>query len=206
MSNQPPLSPSTWAAFLAKQHFLSVTDRRCCTSSVAVWQMVWLIPCWTRFSVFVSYNFDIPPKLVGKGIVGKSKWGVRAQQKSEAVAVKFVLCLQQQLITSYFKRLMKKCFSFWSFNPSLLFLDIMKRKLTINETEVYRKLKNTVDKFLSMSGYSEVNLSKLFQTFSIVKSVGDPSNERQWLSENGRREVCLSFKNNNLFSPLAFPF
>nr|XP_048719303.1 DNA polymerase alpha catalytic subunit isoform X1 [Caretta caretta] len=57
--------------------------------------------------------------------------------------------------------------------------DIMKRKLTINETEVYRKLKNTVDKFLSMSGYSEVNLSKLFQTFSIVKSVGDPSNERQ---------------------------
>ncbi|EMP25634.1 DNA polymerase alpha catalytic subunit [Chelonia mydas] len=78
--------------------------------------------------VFVSYNFDIPPKLVGKGIVGK---------------------------------------------------DIMKRKLTINETEVYRKLKNTVDKFLSMSGYSEVNLSKLFQTFSIVKSVGDPSNERQ---------------------------
>uniref|UniRef100_A0A674HWU5 DNA polymerase n=1 Tax=Terrapene triunguis TaxID=2587831 RepID=A0A674HWU5_9SAUR len=42
---------------------------------------------------------------------------------------------------------------------------LMKKKLTINETEVYRKLKNTVDKFLSMSGYSEVNLSKLFQTF-----------------------------------------
>uniref|UniRef100_A0A8C3RYD7 DNA polymerase n=1 Tax=Chelydra serpentina TaxID=8475 RepID=A0A8C3RYD7_CHESE len=55
----------------------------------------------------------------------------------------------------------------------------MKRKLTTNETEVYRKLKNTVDRFLSMSGYSEVNLSKLFQTFSIVKSVGDPSNEGQ---------------------------
>uniref|UniRef100_A0A8C4VQ60 DNA polymerase n=1 Tax=Gopherus evgoodei TaxID=1825980 RepID=A0A8C4VQ60_9SAUR len=37
-------------------------------------------------------------------------------------------------------------------------------------TEVYRKLKNTVDKFLCSSGYSEVNLSKLFQTFSIIKS------------------------------------
>uniref|UniRef100_A0A8C3RZW2 DNA polymerase n=1 Tax=Chelydra serpentina TaxID=8475 RepID=A0A8C3RZW2_CHESE len=56
---------------------------------------------------------------------------------------------------------------------------LMKKKLTTNETEVYRKLKNTVDRFLSMSGYSEVNLSKLFQTFSIVKSVGDPSNEGQ---------------------------
>ncbi|XP_074839481.1 DNA polymerase alpha catalytic subunit isoform X2 [Carettochelys insculpta] len=56
--------------------------------------------------------------------------------------------------------------------------DSMKRKLTKNETEVYRSLKNTVDKFLSMSGYSEVNLGKLFQTFSIVKSVGDLSNGR----------------------------
>uniref|UniRef100_A0A8C0QP38 DNA polymerase n=1 Tax=Chelonoidis abingdonii TaxID=106734 RepID=A0A8C0QP38_CHEAB len=56
---------------------------------------------------------------------------------------------------------------------------LMKKKLTINETEVYRKLKNTVDKFLSSSGYSEVNLGKLFQTFSIIKSVRDLSNERQ---------------------------
>ncbi|XP_054830106.1 DNA polymerase alpha catalytic subunit [Eublepharis macularius] len=39
----------------------------------------------------------------------------------------------------------------------------------------YRKLKSTVDKWLSMSSYSEVNLSKLFQTFSTVKTVGDPS-------------------------------
>uniref|UniRef100_A0A8C8VE11 DNA polymerase n=1 Tax=Pelusios castaneus TaxID=367368 RepID=A0A8C8VE11_9SAUR len=56
--------------------------------------------------------------------------------------------------------------------------ECMKRKLTVNEKEVYRKLKNTVDRLLSMSGYSEVNLSKLFQTFSMAKSVGDPSNER----------------------------
>uniref|UniRef100_A0A8C4VNI1 DNA polymerase n=1 Tax=Gopherus evgoodei TaxID=1825980 RepID=A0A8C4VNI1_9SAUR len=42
-----------------------------------------------------------------------------------------------------------------------------------------KKLKNTVDKFLCSSGYSEVNLSKLFQTFSIIKSVRDLSNERQ---------------------------
>ncbi|XP_026530756.1 DNA polymerase alpha catalytic subunit [Notechis scutatus] len=40
--------------------------------------------------------------------------------------------------------------------------------------EGYKKLKNTVDKWLSMSSYSEVNLGKLFQTFSIVKS-GDQS-------------------------------
>uniref|UniRef100_A0A8C3S3H0 DNA polymerase n=1 Tax=Chelydra serpentina TaxID=8475 RepID=A0A8C3S3H0_CHESE len=48
---------------------------------------------------------------------------------------------------------------------TIQFFPLMKRKLTTNETEVYRKLKNTVDRFLSMSGYSEVNLSKLFQTF-----------------------------------------
>uniref|UniRef100_A0A8D0EDG3 DNA polymerase n=1 Tax=Salvator merianae TaxID=96440 RepID=A0A8D0EDG3_SALMN len=36
----------------------------------------------------------------------------------------------------------------------------------INEaTEMYRTLKSTVDKYLSMSSYCEVNLSKLFQTF-----------------------------------------
>ncbi|XP_019380056.1 PREDICTED: DNA polymerase alpha catalytic subunit isoform X1 [Gavialis gangeticus] len=45
--------------------------------------------------------------------------------------------------------------------------------------EVYKKLKNTVDTFLSMSSYSEVNLGKLFQTICIGKSVGDASNERQ---------------------------
>ncbi|CAI5772360.1 DNA polymerase alpha catalytic subunit isoform X2 [Podarcis lilfordi] len=41
--------------------------------------------------------------------------------------------------------------------------------------EHYKKLKSTVDKWLSVSSYSEVNLGKLFQTFNIVKSVGDPS-------------------------------
>ncbi|XP_015683219.1 DNA polymerase alpha catalytic subunit [Protobothrops mucrosquamatus] len=40
--------------------------------------------------------------------------------------------------------------------------------------EGYKNLKNTVDKWLSMSSYSEVNLGKLFQTFSIVK-YGDES-------------------------------
>ncbi|XP_060090074.1 DNA polymerase alpha catalytic subunit [Heteronotia binoei] len=39
----------------------------------------------------------------------------------------------------------------------------------------YKKLKSTVDKWLSMSSYSEVNLCKLFQTFSAVKTVGDLS-------------------------------
>lgn len=39
----------------------------------------------------------------------------------------------------------------------------------------YKKLKSTVDKWLSMSSYSEVNLSKLFQTFNAVKTLGDPS-------------------------------
>nr|XP_060626106.1 DNA polymerase alpha catalytic subunit [Anolis sagrei ordinatus] len=41
--------------------------------------------------------------------------------------------------------------------------------------EMYKKLKNTVDHWLTMSSYSEVNLGKLFQTFNIVKSVGNPS-------------------------------
>lgn len=45
--------------------------------------------------------------------------------------------------------------------------------------EVYKKLKNTVDTFLSMSSYSEVNLGKLFQTICTAKYVGDASNERQ---------------------------
>uniref|UniRef100_A0A803T2M0 DNA polymerase n=1 Tax=Anolis carolinensis TaxID=28377 RepID=A0A803T2M0_ANOCA len=41
--------------------------------------------------------------------------------------------------------------------------------------EMYKKLKNTVDQWLTMSSYSEVDLSKLFQTFNIAKSVGNPS-------------------------------
>uniref|UniRef100_A0A803SSV4 DNA polymerase n=1 Tax=Anolis carolinensis TaxID=28377 RepID=A0A803SSV4_ANOCA len=34
--------------------------------------------------------------------------------------------------------------------------------------EMYKKLKNTVDQWLTMSSYSEVDLSKLFQTFNIA--------------------------------------
>ncbi|NXX91398.1 DPOLA polymerase, partial [Centropus bengalensis] len=45
-------------------------------------------------------------------------------------------------------------------------------------SEVYRRLKGTVDQFLSMSSYSEVNLGKLF-TVSIGRSVGESNNERQ---------------------------
>ncbi|XP_061211120.1 DNA polymerase alpha catalytic subunit isoform X4 [Neopsephotus bourkii] len=44
--------------------------------------------------------------------------------------------------------------------------------------EAYKRLKSTVDKCLSTSGYSEVNLSKLF-TISIGRSVGETNNERQ---------------------------
>ncbi|KAM6447113.1 DNA polymerase alpha catalytic subunit isoform 2-T2 [Liasis olivaceus] len=47
--------------------------------------------------------------------------------------------------------------------------DELKKLLEIHK-EGYKKLKNTVDKWLSMSSYSEVNLSKLFQTFSSIKS------------------------------------
>ncbi|XP_030058230.1 DNA polymerase alpha catalytic subunit isoform X2 [Microcaecilia unicolor] len=36
-------------------------------------------------------------------------------------------------------------------------------------TDAYRKLKNTVDKLVSMSAYSEVNLSKLFQVINTVR-------------------------------------
>lgn len=51
----------------------------------------------------------------------------------------------------------------------------VKRKEFSEVWEDYRKLKSTVDKWLSKSSYSEVNLGKLFQSFNIVKSVGDPS-------------------------------
>lgn len=78
----------------------------------------------------------------------------------------------------------KYCLS-WSFNPSVFlfsfgfFLEYFKQKPPRNEvSEAYKKLKSTVDQYLSMSGYSEVNLGKLF-TFSIGKSVVESSNERQ---------------------------
>lgn len=38
----------------------------------------------------------------------------------------------------------------------------MKQFLTPKVRQDYKKLKNTAEKFLSRSGYSEVNLSKLF--------------------------------------------
>uniref|UniRef100_A0A8B9Q979 DNA polymerase n=1 Tax=Apteryx owenii TaxID=8824 RepID=A0A8B9Q979_APTOW len=46
-------------------------------------------------------------------------------------------------------------------------------------SEAYKRLKSTVDKWLSMSSYSEVNLGKLFETFSIGRSMGESNNDRQ---------------------------
>lgn len=37
------------------------------------------------------------------------------------------------------------------------------------EKEVYRRLKEVPDKALATSGYSEINLAKLFQAFSSLK-------------------------------------
>ncbi|XP_032865986.2 DNA polymerase alpha catalytic subunit isoform X2 [Tyto alba] len=54
----------------------------------------------------------------------------------------------------------------------------LKKLLRGEASEAYKRLKSTVDKCLSMSGYSEVNLSKLF-TVSIGRSVGESNNERQ---------------------------
>lgn len=91
----------------------------------------------------------------------------------------------------------------WSYNPSLFFgffpfvlLEHLRKKRDIplrkEVSEAYKRLKSTVDKYLSMSGYSEVNLGKLF-TGSIGRSMGESSNERQWLIKNGGRLVpCLS--------------
>uniref|UniRef100_A0A8C6YI34 DNA polymerase n=1 Tax=Nothoprocta perdicaria TaxID=30464 RepID=A0A8C6YI34_NOTPE len=45
--------------------------------------------------------------------------------------------------------------------------------------EAYRRLKGTADTWLSMSGYSEVNLGKLFETISIARSLGESSSDRQ---------------------------
>uniref|UniRef100_A0A663DY35 DNA polymerase n=1 Tax=Aquila chrysaetos chrysaetos TaxID=223781 RepID=A0A663DY35_AQUCH len=53
-----------------------------------------------------------------------------------------------------------------------------KKPLRKEILEAYKRLKSTVDKCLSMSGYSEVNLGKLF-TASIGRSVGESNNERQ---------------------------
>lgn len=74
----------------------------------------------------------------------------------------------------------------WSFNPFLFFgffpfvlLEYLKKNPLRKEvSEAYKRLKSTVDKCLSMSGYSEVNLGKLF-TVNIGRSVGESNNERQ---------------------------
>ncbi|RMC06351.1 hypothetical protein DUI87_15783 [Hirundo rustica rustica] len=59
------------------------------------------------------------------------------------------------------------------------FQEYLKKKPLRREIlEAYKRLKSTVDKCLSMSGYSEVNLGKLFSV-SIGRSVGESSNERQ---------------------------
>lgn len=73
----------------------------------------------------------------------------------------------------------------WSFNlpvfwvfPFVL-LEYLKKKrdfpLRKELAEAYKRLKSTVDKCLSMSAYSEVNLGKLF-TISLGRSVGESSN------------------------------
>ncbi|XP_041438950.1 DNA polymerase alpha catalytic subunit isoform X1 [Xenopus laevis] len=45
----------------------------------------------------------------------------------------------------------------------------LKKKLFQESENQYKKLKSTVDQVLSRSGYSEVNLSKLFQTLNTIK-------------------------------------
>lgn len=76
----------------------------------------------------------------------------------------------------------------WSFNLSVFWvfpfvlLEYLKKKrdfpLRREVAEAYKRLKSTVDKCLSMSAYSEVNLGKLF-SISTGRSVGESSNERQ---------------------------
>lgn len=57
--------------------------------------------------------------------------------------------------------------------------EFVRRKLLKREvTEAYRKLKSTVDKCLSLSSYSEVNLGKLF-SISMGRSIRESSSERQ---------------------------
>lgn len=67
---------------------------------------------------------------------------------------------------------------FGGFFPFVLVEYLKKKPLRREVSEAYKRLKSTVDKWLSMSAYSEVNLGKLF-TVSIGRSVGESSNERQ---------------------------
>lgn len=53
------------------------------------------------------------------------------------------------------------------FFPPLSLLDHMMKKK--QEREVYQRLKEVPEKALAASGYSDINLSKLFQAFSSLK-------------------------------------
>ena len=77
-------------------------------------------------------------------------------------------------VLSFCGHLILLCFFF-----SFVLLEYLKKLPLRREVcEAYRKLKSTVDKCLSMSGYSEVNLGKLF-TVNIARSVGESNDERQ---------------------------
>lgn len=52
---------------------------------------------------------------------------------------------------------------------TLLLAGHLKKKLFEEAEAAYKKLKHTVDQALSHSAYSEVNLSKLFQTLAAIK-------------------------------------
>lgn len=77
-------------------------------------------------------------------------------------------------VLSFCGHLMLLCCFFLSFVP----LEYLKKPLRREVSEAYKRLKSTVDKYLSLSGYSEVNLGKLF-SISIGRSVGESNNERQ---------------------------
>lgn len=81
-------------------------------------------------------------------------------------------------VLSFCGQLILLCLFFFLFFSSVLSEYLKKKPLRKEILEAYKRLKSTVDKCLSMSGYSEVNLGKLFAT-SIGRSVGESNNERQ---------------------------
>lgn len=105
-------------------------------------------------------------------------------------------------VLSFRGHLIFLCFFF-----SFILLEYLKKKPLKREvSEAYKRLKSTVDKCLSASGYSEVNLGKLF-TVSIGRSVGESNNERQWLIKNGgRQEASSLFNSNDLLSNTLFQY
>lgn len=80
-------------------------------------------------------------------------------------------------VLSFCGHLMLLCFVLVFF-PFVLLEYLKKKPLKREVCEAYKRLKSTVDKYLSLSGYSEVNLGKLFSV-SIGRSVGESNNERQ---------------------------